>query len=61
LQSILHESKYAERDLIRAATWDAYEYLEIKNNRIPHFLFAGAKPYIDSIADSGPATALGGF
>ncbi len=61
LQVILHESKYSERDLIRAATWDAYEFLEIKNNRIPHFLFIGAKPYIDSIASAGRATALGGY
>lgn len=60
LSAILHENKYSERDLLRAATWDAYEYLEIKGNRIPHFHFAGAKPNIDSLCAAGGAVALGG-
>ena len=61
LRAILDEGKYSERDLLRAATWDAYEYLEIKSNRIPHFLFKGAQPNIESLSEAGVATTLGGL
>jgi aminodeoxyfutalosine deaminase len=59
LTAILQEGKVSERDLFRAATWDAYEYLEIKDNRIPHFLFAGAKPNVESLGQTRTATILG--
>ncbi|MBS0616872.1 MAG: amidohydrolase family protein [Spirochaetes bacterium] len=59
MRAILGEGKISEHDLLRAATWDAYEYLEIPMNQIPYFLFAGAKPNIESLSTSGPATILG--
>lgn len=61
LAAIHHEGKFSERDLLRAATWDAYEYLEIKNNTIPHFLFAGAKPDIKSLSEVGIAMPLSAY
>lgn len=59
LRALQKEEKFSERDLLRAATWDAYEYLELRSNRIPHFLFAGAKPNISSLSEIGRATPLG--
>lgn len=59
MKAILAEGKFSEHDLMRAATWDAYEYLEIRDNRIPHFLFPGAKPNIISMSEAGVAEVLG--
>lgn len=61
MRAILAESKFSERELLRAATWDAYEYLEIKENRVPHFLFPDATPDITSMSVAGRAIPLGGF
>jgi cytosine/adenosine deaminase-related metal-dependent hydrolase len=61
MQAILQEGKYSERELIRAATWDAYEFLEIKDNLLPHFLFPGAQPNIASMATAGRAIPLADF
>lgn len=61
MQAILSEGKYSERELIRAATWDAYDFLEIKENRVPYFLFSGARPNIRSLCAAGRATPLGDF
>lgn len=59
MKAIFQEGKVSEHDLLRAATWDAYEYLEIRDNRIPHFLFPGAKPNIVSMSEAPAALALG--
>lgn len=59
LVAIRDEGKFTDRELLRAATWDAYEYLEIKDTRIPYFLFPGAKPDIGSLAATPQAIALG--
>ncbi len=61
MKAILSEGKYSERELMRAATWDAYEFLEIKENRIPHFLFPGAQPNILSLSAAGRAVPLADF
>jgi cytosine/adenosine deaminase-related metal-dependent hydrolase len=61
MQAILQEGKYSERELMRAATWDAYEFLEIKDNLLPHFLFPGAQPNIASLAAAGRAIPLSDF
>lgn len=61
MQAILQEGKYSERELIRAATWDAYEFLEIKDNLLPYFLFPGAQPNIASMATAGRAIPLADF
>ncbi|MFZ5628685.1 MAG: amidohydrolase family protein [Spirochaetota bacterium] len=61
MQAILAESKYSERELLRAATWDAYEFLEIKDNLLPHFLFPGAQPNIMSMGKAGRAIPLADF
>lgn len=61
MQAILAEGKYSERELMRAATWDAYEFLEIKDNRVPHFLFPGAQPNIISMGEAGRAIPLEDF
>ncbi len=54
--SILNEMlRIRERDFIskerlwKAATYDAYNYLEIHPSRIPWFFFAGAKPDLSSM------------
>jgi aminodeoxyfutalosine deaminase len=59
MKAILQEDKISEHDLLRAATWDAYEYLEIRSNRIPHFLFPGAEPNILSLSEAGAALLVG--
>lgn len=61
MRAILSEGKYSERELMRAATWDAYEFLEIKDNRVPHFLFPGAQPNILSMSAAGRAVPLGDY
>jgi cytosine/adenosine deaminase-related metal-dependent hydrolase len=61
MKAILSEGKYSERDLFRAATWDAYEFLEIKDNRVPYFLFPGAQPNILSMSAAGRAVPLGDY
>lgn len=60
MKAILDEGKFSERELLRAATWDAYEYLEIKENHVPYFLFPGAQPNITSLSAVNRAMALGG-
>jgi len=54
--SILHEMRAIEQtnhfstsELWKAATYDAYEYLEISTSRIPYYFFPGALPEISSM------------
>lgn len=61
ISAILAEGKYSERELLRAATWDAYEFLEIKVNRVPHFLFPDAEPNIASMSAVARAVPLAEF
>ncbi|HRP69720.1 MAG TPA: amidohydrolase family protein [Turneriella sp.] len=59
LKAILQEDKFSERDLLRAATWDAYEYLEFRNNTIPHFIYPNARPNIASLGSVARVEVLG--
>ncbi|MBV6493672.1 MAG: 5'-deoxyadenosine deaminase [Turneriella sp.] len=59
MKSLLEIDKFSERELLRAATWDAYEYLEIRENAIPYFLFVGAKPNILSMGAANKVKMLG--
>jgi len=58
LLALAGEGRFTDRELFRAATWDAYEYLEIKDTRIPYFLFPGARPELSSLARAGKAMRL---
>ncbi len=49
-----------ESTLLKAATWSAYEYLEIRSSRIPYFLFKGAEPNIASLAAAREIEVLRG-
>lgn len=50
MKAILNEGKFSERELLRAATWHAYEYLEIKENHVPYFIFPDAEPNLVSMS-----------
>lgn len=51
---------FSESMLFRAATFSAYEYLEIPQSRVPFFIFPNAKPNIESIASIKKAYLLKG-
>ena len=65
--SVLDElATLAEQDLIPAAqllvaaTFSAYDYLEIHHSRVPYFLFPDAEPTIDSLSRTKRAYILRG-
>lgn len=58
LNSLLLEDLTEESNLWQAATYSAYEYLDIHLYRLPYFFFAGAKPNIESLSANGKATLL---
>lgn len=49
-----------ENKLLLAATFNAYEYLEIHTRRVPHFLFVNARPEIESLAKTDKVFMLNG-
>ena len=49
MQAIEQTNRYSSSDLWKAATYDAYEYLEISTSRIPYYFFPGALPEIGSM------------
>lgn len=61
LEALLALDRFSPRELLRAATWDAYEYLEIKDNAIPYFLFPGAAPGLPSLCRVRRAVPLSHF
>lgn len=58
LASLQVEDFADESVLWQAATYSAYEYFDAHLYGIPYFLFAGAKPSIESIAAQGKAQLL---
>lgn len=48
-----------ESNLWQAATHSAYSYLDIHSYQLPYFFFAGAKPSIDSLYETGKSVLLG--
>lgn len=46
--------------LLQAATYSAFEYMEIHPSRIPYFIFPDAHPEIESLIESGKAHVLRG-
>lgn len=52
------EERFSERELLKAATWNAYEYLEVGESSIPYFIFPDAKPNIESLSSTSGAIPL---
>lgn len=58
LHSLLVEDLTEESKLWQAATYSAYEYLDIHSYQLPYFFFANSKPGIESLAANGKAVLL---
>ena len=51
---------FSEKQLLRAATFSAYEYMEIPLSRVPFFFFPGASASLESLASIKKAFVLRG-
>lgn len=60
MNAIQETGKVPENRIWQAATFSAYEHLEIPVSQVPYFLFPESKPNIASIANSGKAIMLRG-
>lgn len=60
LQQLVELGIFKESQLLRAATFSAYEYFEIPLTSVPLFLFKGAKPEISSLANCPEVEILEG-
>lgn len=60
LKALNDTGRIPESRLLKAATFNAYEYLEIHPSRIPYFLFPEAEPSIDSLSQVEQAYILRG-
>lgn len=58
MAALAEQDLIAEESIFRAATSDAYEYLDIHPSRIPWFLFPGAEGNIESISKVKKALML---
>ncbi|MCB1145904.1 MAG: amidohydrolase family protein [Leptospiraceae bacterium] len=60
MYQIMKQGQVSESRIWQAATFSAYDYLEISQSHVPYFLYPEARPTLESIASHAKAIILRG-